>query len=415
MKTNWYEIAFLVGVCLLATVGIACNGPDTPTVCANTRTKGNDEFRRWADSVSKNSNAVKDDCWRQLVGGDTVSVNSSGEAELNFSDCWDGRIFVFYDSGGIFRTERCGKALYPGSYLCVDFNTWYFGKCAGEFQVVTGSASIKKTGTSLSVTYLPEGIDRDNLPEELDLTLVVVFEGSAEITPVDTFDPTILGPTEIVAASATDGKFYFTMPLDRQSRIGALWPRRVYSVADLPPLVEELGIRDWILKVAERVVEDGVLPPTWPRDLGGKGEPPEPGWNGFGVILGGGELQNPGVAEGILMAVDWQIAHSVGAPRGGQVSAQTPDGKIIDVLTGMPYDPSEAQVLFRQAGYPSGLTVEIFFPAEDELLMKMAETLTEYLAKVNVKGTPVAVPGSDLYIKMTANMAAGVSVIALTR
>ena len=57
MKTNRYEIAFLLAVCVLSLFALACDG--TPTSCTNsTRTQGNDEFKRWVAVVSKNGAAV---------------------------------------------------------------------------------------------------------------------------------------------------------------------------------------------------------------------------------------------------------------------------------------------------------------------------------------------------------------------
>ena len=68
--------------------------------------------------------------------------------------------------------SRDSKADFGTIGDCV-LGTWYYGTCAGEFTIHTGSASIVKNGTSLSVTYVPER----------ELTLVVVLEGRVWVTP----------------------------------------------------------------------------------------------------------------------------------------------------------------------------------------------------------------------------------------
>ncbi|MCL7453425.1 MAG: hypothetical protein M8467_10310 [Anaerolineae bacterium] len=407
MKANRYEIPFLVTVCIVAALAFACGAPVAPQ-CADTRTQGNDEFRRWASAVSKNGAAVADDCWHPLVDDDSLSADASGEAELNFSDCWSGRIFVFQDAGGTFRTEKCRKADYPGSATCVAFGSWYAGLCAGEFVVHTGSASIEKTGTSVSITYLPE---------RLDVTLVVVLEGSVWVTPVDSFNPTESGPGQIVSATDVDGAFYFTMPLETLAPVGGLEPRRVYGLAELGSVAGELGIGDWMLKVAEKAREDGVLPATWPRELGGSGEPatePPPGAGGFVVIMGGGALEDPRVVEGFVLAVDWRSAQGVGAPGGGVVSALTPDGPIGD-LSQQALDPKQALALFDKAGYKREQPVTILYPEEDELLGRTAELVGKYLARVKVETALQPVPASVSAAVRTKLVRAGESVLSLAR
>ena len=407
MLTNRYRVALLLVVCMLAVVVSGCPPQECPAGANPTRTEGNDEFRRWAAVVSKNGAAVADSCWNPLADDDTLSANADGEAELNFSACWAGRIFIFQDSGGTFQTQKCREADYPGSATCVAFGDWYLGLCAGEFMIHTGSASIEKTGTSLSIAYLPD---------KLDLTLVVVLEGRVRVTPVDSFGPTVLGPPEIVSAPPSEGTFYFTMPLDRLSPVAGLEPRRVYSVAELPALVDALGIHDWMLKVADKATQDGVLPPTWPKELGGIGEPgrERPERDGYVVTLGGGALEDARVVEGMLLAVDWQAAQSVGAPSGGVVSARTPDG-VIDDLSRTPYEPDKAAVLLDRAGYERDQPVTILYPKEDEPLGRTAELLAKYLAGVNVGAVPRAVAGAEMNEMMINLIQAGEMVLSLAR
>jgi hypothetical protein len=400
MKTNRYEIAFLVGVLALALFASACGV--APGQCANTRTQGNDEFRRWAATVSKNGAAVADDCWNPLVDNDSLSVDNTGEAELNFSACWNGRIFIFTDSGGTFRTEKCRKADYPGSATCVAFGTWYAGLCAGEFLVHSGSASIEKTGTSLSITYLPD---------KLDLTLVVVLEGSVQVTPVDSFEPTVMGPPQFVAASPTEGWFYFTMPLDQLSTVGGLQPRGVYPVDMLPAVVNELGIGDWMLKVSEKATQEGVLPPNWPKELGGTGQVP-PG-DGFIVTGGGGALGDPLVGEAIASAVEWPTVLKVGAPAGGTITVAI-GGMKADARE-LTYDPNRSKELLAKAGYPQGFPVTLVFPEEDGRLVEAAKVLARYLQALGLKVQEEAVPGRDLSAVVSRREQSGSETLAVMR
>jgi hypothetical protein len=403
-KTNRYEIAFVAAVLILATVALACGTTVVPPACAAARTQGNDEFRRWAAAVSRNGAAVSDDCWNPLVDNDTLSADNSGEAELNFSACWSGRIFIFRDSGGTFRAQQCRKADYPASATCVAFGTWYAGQCAGEFLIHSGSASIEKTGTTLSVTYLPD---------KLDLTLVVVLDGSVRVTPVDSYDPTMMGPAENVAAGAAEGVFYFTMPLDRLGPVGGLEPRRVYPVSELPKLLDELGIRDWMLQVAGKAKEDNVLPPNWPQELGGTGQTPPQ--QGIVVTLAGKAVEDPAVSEAFLAAVDWLAVQSAAAP-GGAIIARTPAGET-DVLSQIKYDPERAQALLKEANYNYDQPVVLLFPVEPQydVLGAAADIVIRSLAALGIKTDPRPVPAADINAVLATRIRAGETVLALSR
>ena len=54
-----------------------------------------------------------------------------------------------------------------------------------------------------------------------------------------------------------------------------------------------------------------------------------------------------------------------------------------------PYNPAKARSMLAAAGYPSGLTVKLMYPAQDQVSVKMYQILAEDLAKagIAVKGT----------------------------
>jgi hypothetical protein len=275
MKTNRSGVGFLLAVCVLAICAHACGPDDVPEPeCvdgASERTEGCDEFTRLIAVVEKNGTAQNDGDWHPLDTGDTLATNDSGEAELNFSDCWDGRLFLFDNSEGNIRVRDCHKAQYDEvSNLCIPNGTWYSGKCRGEFSATTGSVQLTKLGTSFSITALPEG---------REISLVVVVEGQVRVEPVLSYNPTDLGQ----ALDVSGGAFYFTMPDAMLSDVAGLEPRVAHPVDELGAVARELGIVDWMLDVRDRAKEDGVLPDNWPPELGGAGgeegsptEPPAP-------------------------------------------------------------------------------------------------------------------------------------------
>jgi hypothetical protein len=418
MRTRKYEIAFLLLVCLLAIIALTCNGDDNGddngggTTCPagnSTRTQGNDEFKRWQTRVYKGPFSVSPlpefTCtgWHPLSAGDAISTDNNGEVELNLSDCWDGRIYVFKDSGANFQVEVCRKADYPASDTCIPFGDWYVGKCAGEFVVYTGSAKLKKVGTSFSVTFLPE--DRE-------ITLVVVLEGRVSVEPVESFDPTVLGPATLVS----EGGFYFTMPDAVLSGVAGLNPRMAYPLDDLPAVVEELGVGDWMFAVRDKAEEDGVLPGNWPSQLGGSGVVREPGGEGFVVASGGGALADPLVQEAVLVAVDWFAMYEGAgdAVTGQQVTAYIAD-EPVNPMDDLSYDPERSRALLEEMGYPDGLPVTLLHPAEDAQLAKAAQLIAEDLRGVGIDVVVEAVPGGELDTQIAVRMAAGEETVALKR
>jgi hypothetical protein len=208
--------------------------------------------------VTKTGTVVNDNYWHPLDTGDTLSADKNGEAELNFSDCWPGKLYLFDNSKGKIRVRDCHKAQYDEvSDLCNPDGSVFSEKCRGEFSATTGSVRLTKLGTSFSVTALPE--DRE-------ISLVVVLEGQVTVEPVLSYDP----ETKLGEALDVPEGFYFTMPDAMLSDVAGLEPREWHPVDKLGPVAEELGSVDWMIEVHDRAKKGGVLPDNWPLELVGR-------------------------------------------------------------------------------------------------------------------------------------------------
>jgi hypothetical protein len=417
MKTNRYEVALLVGVCVLAVFGFACT-PTPPTdACvagASTRTQGCDEFKGLNARLYKNEAEHTAGDWHPLDTGDTLHTDSSGEAELNFSDCWSGRLYLFENSAGEIFVRDCRKASYDSvSNLCIPNGTWYSGKCRGEFSATTGSVRLTKLGTSFSITALPE--DRET-------SLVVVLEGQILVEPVLSYEPTKLGQ----AVEVAEEQFYFTMPDAMLTDVAGLEPRAQHPVEKLGPVARELGIVDWMFDVRDRAGKEDVLPPNWPPELGGEARPPTepppteppteppPTGNGFVVTSGGGALNDPRVQEAMLRGVDWQTAGPAGTPDGGKVVAFV-GNQPVDPVSDLAYDPEKSKALLEEADYRPDQPLVVLHPAGDQPLEKVAHLVARDLGMLGIKAVVQAVPAAELSNQASARMQAGEPVIAVSR
>jgi hypothetical protein len=413
VKTNRNEIVFLLAVCVLALVALTCGTPDVdeepeePEVtCPSPGIDPQpncDEFKRLNAKVLYNSVEHTASGWHLFNDGDTLSTDETGQAQVNVSDCWPGEIYIFKKSGYGFRVEDCVRALFPSSTHCTPFGTWYVGDCADEFDVIwTGSARITKTGSTFSVTYLPE----DRLT-----TLVVVLDGTVRVEPITSFELEQPGPPTPVEA----GWFYFTMPDDALSAVGDLEPRAQHRVSSLAPVAAELGIEDWMNDVREKAEEDGVLPDSWPQELGGLGIiGPAPG-EAFVVTMGGGALSEPSVQEGVLWTVDWSTVQQVTMPEGGEVWAYLGEA-LVDAIQDRPLDPSAAYAKLQAARDELGFGgLVILYPAEDETLGVAAELAMEYLGQEALEILLEPVPEEELESKTATMIEQGQEVMVLRR
>lgn len=347
----------------------------TPTIspCADdatVRTEGCDEFTPQLSSVSHfdRSGESRSACqgWCQLGEGDSLETNDTGQAELNFSDCWPGRLFLYQTSIAQALVSTCTKADFcPGGncsnppVICVPNGALYADKCAGEFNPVTGSTRIEKNTASYLITY-----NKD----DGNVTTIIVTDGTVQLRPVLQYNPLRLGdPMEI-----TSGHFVFTMPDETLTGVAGLEPRTVHSVEQLPQVVEELGLQDWVIEAAQNARDGGYLPENWPAELSGRG---------MVVRADGGALSNLETQIWIYRAMNWSDL----PVSDRQIRLLLPD-QTVNAFD-MDYVPARSASILT----PQKLAIKITFSVEDEELGKSAAVIAEYLkrAGVAVALTPV--------------------------
>jgi hypothetical protein len=386
--------------------------PEPPAVqCvagANDRTQGCDEFKRLLSKVFKNSVEVTNSKWNPLETGDTLHTNENGEAELNFSDCWDGRLYLFMLSETDIGVRDCHKGEYNSvSNQCVPNGSVFSSKCLGEYTIDTQSCRMIKLGSSFSVTALPEN---------RDITLVVVLEGRVRAEPVLSYNPTVLGEASIISG----GEFYFTMPDETLSEVAGFAPRTSHPIEELGPVARELGVVEWMFDVRDKADEDGVLPENWPEELGGspvvevpQTEPPSI-VNGFFVNSGGGILNDPRGQEAMYRAIDWPRLEQAGSPGGETVTASLGE-ETVEPINDIPRDLEMAAALLDEVSYTGDQPITVLYPVEDQNLEEAAHLLTQDLSTLGIEAVVEAVPGSELILQMETRMQAGIPVIALSR
>jgi hypothetical protein len=356
--------------------------PDTPTPTPPTatvspcvenaagRTQGCDEFTPQLVAVRRFDNAgvPLSACqgWCPLSAGDLLETDGTGQAELNFSDCWPGRLFLYQASLAQAMVSVCTKADFcPGGNcsnppaMCVPNGALYTDKCAGEFNPVTGSARIEKSTATYLITYRKEG----------DVTTVILMDGELRLRPVAQVDPVRLGDLMQVRG----GQFLFTMPDESLSGVGGLAPRVPHSVEQLPQVVQELGLEDWVLRAAETARQSGVLPENWPSSLSGLG---------VDVVTGGGQLSNPETQLWLYQAINWS-------------DLPVSDRRMRLFIRGEPVNALDINYLPARAAEalkPQALAIRLVFPEGNAELEESAKVIAEYLARAGISAelTPVA-------------------------
>lgn len=326
-------------------------------------------------SVSKNDSEHTSEGWYPFDTGDTISTGDPGEAELNLSECWSGRLYVFDDSSGHIHAESCREADFnTSSIACVQNGTWYAGQCRGEFSIATGSAIIHKLGTSFSVTALPE---------VRETTLVIVLEGEVIVEPVLSYGPTELGEP----AQVTDGQFYFTMPDGALSPLGDLRPRQPYPVSQLGRVAGDLGIREWMIDIHDQAQDDGVLPGDWPPDLGGPGEELPI----IATIRFSGEISDdPIIQEAVASAIDWQAVLPTDQTIGVSVgSDMIPAGDFV-------YNPEFLLAMMEERGYEFDIPVLIAYFQSEERMARIAQFMADSLSEIGMFAIAEPMSAQDL-------------------
>lgn len=351
--------------------------PPTISPCANNvpgRTEGCDEFTLQLDDVRRYDRlgVPQTACqgWCQLIEGDILETNNTGQAELNFSDCWPGHLFLYQASVDQALVSACTKADFcPGGNcdnppaVCVNNGALYADKCASEFNPVTGSTRIEKTTATYMITYQKDAGD---------VTTIVVMDGVVRLRPVTQLDPVRLGD----AVEVQGGQFLFTMPDESLRGVGGMEPRTVQSVEQLPQIVQELGLQDWVIDAARSAQEGGDLPRNWPAELSGRG---------MVVRTGGGSLSNREVQAWTYGSIDWN-------------DLPVSDRQITLFLQGEPVDASEFAFspIRSTVIMINEMVVQLVFPADDGELEETAAVIADYLGQSGVSAELIPVNTGDL-------------------
>ena len=412
-------LLFLVWLILTFAILAGCDpstGSSNGSSGSALRTEGNNEVKRWSSTVyvgpssSPTLPVFTGDGWHLLNSGDAISTSSTGEAELNLAACWPGRLYVFWNSQ--FRVATCRKAEAASSSLtCVPNGTLYAGTCAAAYSVDTFSARVTILGTSFSITYVPEH-------EELrEITLVIALEGAVYVEPVEDTVSDRLGPPIPVRQEM----FLFTMPDHLLRDVAGVRPREARPLAELPAVIEMLGIEDWYQGVEEQARVDGVLPPSW-RSV--PDEPGRPPTTGVMLALVGGPFNDMRVQRASLMAVPWTRLLEEHFPNEDVPVIVTSGRQTLDARE-IGYNPEEAAALLDEAGYPVRdalggfrfVGVNVLVPEEDEQLVDLARRISEHLFAfpIFIDNWPQPIPAAALEAQVDTHVAAGEGVIVLSR
>ncbi len=376
---------------------VATTAAPTTSPCvdqATSRTQGCDEFTRQLDAVRRYDRlgVPQAACrgWCQLKEGDILETDNTGQAELNFSDCWPGRLYLFQTSVAQAMVSVCTKADFcPGGNcgnppaVCVPNGAVYADQCASEFNPVSGSIRIEKTSASYLITYQKEAGD---------VSMVVVMDGAVRLRPVARYDPVRLG--ELVEVRS--GQFIFTMPDESLRGVGGLEPRVVHSVELLPQVVQELGLQDWVIQAAEKAQDGGYLPENWPTELLRRG---------LVVRAGGGRLADLETQIWLYRAINWD-------------DLPVSDQGIRIALREETIDAGEIRFLPERAATvlkTQQLLVQIVFPANDGELEKTAAAIAAYLQRAGVETELTPVEPGQLAALVKALEEKGQPYLLLTR
>ena len=263
------------------------------------------------------------------------------------------------------------------------------GDCTARFIVVdTPTAQVIIQGTAFTVSYVPES----------RVTLVAVFRGVVDVAPVLDMGTMELGEPVPVK----QGYFLYTMPGEAPPDVGGVPARQPRPLSELPRIVYELGIRDWMDDITRWGDGQNVLPPDWP-------------FYGEQVTMAfdGGQLTDPRVQEAFVAAIDKDRVLELAFPNEDVQLMARIDGDLVDAQT-IPYDPDKALALLEEAGYDPQ-TVIVLFPEEDDQVGAAAKRIAGDLSLIDIPIELSPVPGPDLKAVMVSLASAGEPVVAVYR
>ncbi len=380
----------IVGVFFIGALGSNCKGPNIAVIQQDSQVR-REHAEVWAGSAAGGTlPKLTDGSWQALSSGDMVTTDNSGEAWLDIAGCH--LIYLFFDSKII--KSACQESDYDeGDVTCaVSGISVHNNDCSSEVHLQTRSADIVLGGTWVWLTYLPE----------LELTLLVVGEGSAKVWPIREVDGWVRDEPITVKAQ----EFMFTAPDNRLEEIAGLdlKPRWRHDVWRLPRLVQILRMNRWLEYVQERAKLDKVefLEATTVRAAP--------------VIVrgAGGALEDSRVSKGLLNVVDWKDVVSVGFPDKEPYAEIDLPGLAASSLSST-FDPDAARALWEEAGYSDGFEVMVLYSIEDKPLAESAGRMWGYLAEYGLKADRLEVASGEVDAMVEEFTAGGVSVLWLER
>ncbi len=389
--TRYKVVIAIVGVFFITIVvvlGCNCGGPDIAVIQQDSQVR-REHAEVWAGLAAGGSlPKLTDGSWQAVSSGDMVTTDNSGEAWLDIAGCH--RIYLFFDSKII--KSACAESDYDaGNVTCaVSGTSVHNNDCSSEVHLQTRSANIVLESTWVWLTYLPE----------LELTLLVVGEGSAKVWPIREVDGWVRDEPITVKAQ----EFMFTAPDNRLEEIAGLEPRLSHGVRRLPRLVQILRMRRWLEYVQERAKLDKV------EFLEATTVSAAP------VIVrgAGGALEDSRVSKGLLRVVDWKDVVSVGFPDEEPYAEIDLPGLAASSLSST-FDPDAARALWEEAGYPDGFEVMVLYSIEDKALAESAGRMWGYLAEYGLKANRLEVASGEVDAMVKEFTAGGVSVLWLER
>jgi len=186
---------------------------------------------------------LNDDDLHTLLASTQVNTDDNGEARLKLSGCMT--VYLFQTSKLTYAPCSKSESM-GGSANCLKGGTAvYNSECAGRIEqmIQTPTAQVVPRGTWLTVTYLPDQ----------QLTITVVFEGSAEVRPVTDIESRTLGEPITIS----EGQFSLTMPDQRanQQNYDPANLRQPKKLGEEPAQLNKY-LKPWLDRIRKHAEED---------------------------------------------------------------------------------------------------------------------------------------------------------------
>jgi hypothetical protein len=346
-----------------------CNGADPVAVIQPAADVHCEQARVWAGAAESDPLPEMASCgpasgWQGLAAGGWVTTDDDGEAWLDINGCQT--IYLYQRSD--LRKSSCSGA--SGSAVCsISGTSAYNNSCSSEVIIETPTSRVNLAGTWVAITYL----------EDLQLSLISVFDGAAFVEPVLEIEQGRLGdPIEVKA-----NQFIFTAPDDRARNIADLPVREPISFDELGRIVTALQIEPWYERVFDQAITDEVLDQVSGLLDPSSGEPPD-GVGGLEIWFegGGAALEDLRVQEAVLRSVPY--LDLIGELFPEQERAFIWDVGAASYEGNIELDQDKALVLLEEAGYSGDFFFLLIYSRGDKNINALAGSMVDWLSKVRI-------------------------------